>query len=172
MMIRFEATIEKFGQQGEKTGWTYIFVPAEHAQKLKPGDRRGFRVKGKLDQFVIEWVALLPMGEGNFIIPLNAAMRKQLRKSLGATIALELSIDSREHKPLPAFIECLKDEPLAWKQYNAIAPSHQNYFNKWIESAKKEETRAKRIAQTVTALAAGKHYAAMLQSIKTKDREK
>jgi hypothetical protein len=25
-MILFTATLEKFGQQGEKTGWTYIVV--------------------------------------------------------------------------------------------------------------------------------------------------
>lgn len=172
MTIRFETQIEKFGQQGEKTGWTYILIPAEQAEMLKPGDRRGFRVKGKLDQVVIQKVALLPMGEGNFIMPLNADMRKQLRKHLGATIALQLSLDNQQHKPLAVFIECLQDEPLAWQQYNAIAPSHQRYFNKWIESAKTEQTRAKRIAQTVTALAAGKNYAAMLQSLKQKNSER
>ena len=34
MMIQFTALIERFGEQGEKTGWTYILIPAEKAQQL------------------------------------------------------------------------------------------------------------------------------------------
>jgi len=164
-MIVFTATIEKFGQQGEKTGWTYIVIPAALAQQLKPGNLRSFRVKGKLDAHRIERVALMPMGEGDFIMAVNAAMRKEIRKNVGALINVELTADNTEIKPPAALIECLKDEPAAWAQYQAIAPSHKLYFTRWIESAKTEGTKAKRIAQAVTALAAGKNYGAMLRSL-------
>src|SRR5689334_7755845 len=63
-MISFVTTIERFGQQGEKTGWTYILVPSELAQKLQPGSRKGFRVKGKIDQHPFKMISLLPMGGG------------------------------------------------------------------------------------------------------------
>jgi hypothetical protein len=33
-MIQFNCLIEKFGEQGEKTGWTYIVIPAAIAQQL------------------------------------------------------------------------------------------------------------------------------------------
>ncbi|HZH95025.1 MAG TPA: YdeI/OmpD-associated family protein [Flavisolibacter sp.] len=170
-MIRFTATLEKFGQQGEKTGWTYIVVPAALAEQLKPGNRKSFRVQGKLDACRIERVALIPMGEGDFIMAVNAIMRKEIRKNVGATIKIELAIDNTEIKPPAALIECLKDEPAAWAQYQSIAPSHQLYFTRWIESAKTEGTKAKRIAQTVTALAAGKDYGAMLRSLKERRDE-
>jgi hypothetical protein len=47
-MVQFTAIIKRFGQQGEKTGWTYIEVPAAMAEQLVPGNRKSFRVKGKL----------------------------------------------------------------------------------------------------------------------------
>src|SRR5947208_3349524 len=75
-MVEYTMVILKFDEQGEKTGWTYIEVPADIAQQLKPGNKKSFRVKGKLDNYAIKKVALLPMGEGNFIMPFNAGMRK------------------------------------------------------------------------------------------------
>src|SRR5688500_11865361 len=100
-MISFTATIEKFGQQGDKTGWTYIVVPSQIAGRLKPGNKRSFRVKGKLDEQVIESVALIPMGEGDFVLALNADMRKGIRKNIGAQLEVQLAIDTKEILPPP-----------------------------------------------------------------------
>jgi hypothetical protein len=50
-MIRFETIIKRFLSQGEKTGWTYIEIPVEIAQKLKPGNKKSFRAKGRLDEY-------------------------------------------------------------------------------------------------------------------------
>ena len=77
-MIKFAATILKFDKQGEKSGWTYIIIPSEMAQQLYPQNKKSFRVKGKLDAYAIEGVALIPMGEGDFIMALNAGMRKSI----------------------------------------------------------------------------------------------
>ncbi|MCC7029539.1 MAG: DUF1905 domain-containing protein, partial [Chitinophagaceae bacterium] len=74
-MIQFKAIIEKFGQQGEKTGWTYFLIPAEIAEKINKGVKKSYRVKGFLDETEISGVAILPMGEGDFIMPLNAELR-------------------------------------------------------------------------------------------------
>lgn len=43
--VQFTTTIHKFDKQGEKTGWTYFEIPADLAQKLKPGNKKSFRVK-------------------------------------------------------------------------------------------------------------------------------
>ena len=79
-MVSFTTTIHKFAQQGEKTGWTYIEIPVDIAEKLQPGNRKGFRVKGKLDNHKISNIALIPMGGGKFILTLNAALRKATGK--------------------------------------------------------------------------------------------
>jgi hypothetical protein len=60
-MVSFNTTIEKFNKQGEKTGWTYLMIPSKVANKLNPGVKKSYRVKGKLDEFAISKTALVPM---------------------------------------------------------------------------------------------------------------
>ena len=166
VMVSYVTTILKFGQQGEKTGWTYIMIPSGLAQQIKPGNRKSFRVKGSLDQYPVKGVALLPMGEGNFIMPLNAAMRKGIRKQKGASLQVKLEIDTEEIRPPEDLIACLADEPEARKKFDSLSKGHQNYFVKWITSAKTDETKAKRIAYTIRFLSKGHNFPEMLRALK------
>jgi hypothetical protein len=163
-MIKFTATIKKFGQQGEKTGWTYIEIPAALAQLVKPGTKKSFRVKGKLDSYVLRQAALIPIGEGNFMLPLNATIRKAIKKIKGATVQVQMEVDEKPLKVNGTFMECMADEPKALAHFKTLAKSHQLYFSKWIESAKADETKAKRIAMAVNALALGWGYGEMIRS--------
>ncbi len=163
-MIKFAATIKKFGQQGEKTGWTYIEISAARAQLLKPGIKKSFRVKGKLDNYVLRQAALIPVGEGNFVLPLNLTIRKAIKKIKGATIQVQMEVDEKPLQINSTFMECMADEPKALAYFNTLAKSHQLYFSKWIESAKAAETQAKRIAMSVNALARGWGYGEMIRS--------
>lgn len=169
-MIRFKATIKKFGNQGEKTGWFYIEIPEEVAQKLLPGNKKSFRVKGKLDSYAYEKLAIMPMGEGAFIMALKVEIRKSIRKSVGDIIDVRMGVDKEEIKPPAELIECLQDEPEAFAFYNSLTKGHQNYFTQWIDSAKTEHTRAKRIAQAVNAFIRKQGYPEMIRAAK-KDRE-
>ncbi len=166
-MVKFKTTIMRFDRQGEKTGWTYISVPASIAAKLKPGNKKGFRVKGKIDEFSFHGSALLPMGGGDFILTLNAAFRKGIGKGQGASVIAVLEADD-EFKIVapPELVECLEDEPTANLFFNKLTISHQGYFIKWIESAKTEETKARRIANTVNACLRKQDFGMMLRSIK------
>jgi hypothetical protein len=164
--VTFNAVINKFSTKGEKTGWTYIEIPADVAAQLKPGNKKSFRVKGTLDSFAVNLVALLPMGEGNFIMPLNAAMRKGIRKNSGDMLTVTLVEDKAEIMHDPDFIECLNEEKIAKKNFYNYSKSHQNYFSKWISSAKTDATKAKRIAHAIAALDKGWNYAEMLRSQK------
>ncbi len=165
-MTSFTAIIKRFDKQGEKTGWTYIDVPQSIAEQLKPGCKKTFRVSGKLDQYKIDRVALIPMGEGHFIMALNATMRKGIQKAVGASITAQLKADEREVKPPVDFVDCLADEPNALAYFNGLTKGHQLYFGRWIDSAKTEATRTKRIALAVSAL--GKHmgYSEMIRDAK------
>ena len=171
-MIRFTATLERFGQMGEKTGWTYLALPAELAGQLKPGCRTSFRVKGRIDKMPLQGAALVPMGEGNFILAVNGAMRKELKKEQGATVRVQLAVDDTAFK-IPADIsDCLADEPAADAFFRTLTPGHQRYFVRWVESAKTEPTRAKRIARMVDALARGRGYSEMIRAAKAqKEKE-
>jgi hypothetical protein len=163
-MITWSTTILKFNKKGEKTGWTFIEIPADIAQQLKPGYKKSFRVKGKLDQHKIKGVALLPMGEGNFIMPLNAALRKGIGKRHGAEIMVSLEEDKSEFILNPDLMACLEEDKQGLDFFNKLPGSHQKYFSKWIETAKTEETLAKRIALTVNAMIKKQTFAEMLRA--------
>jgi uncharacterized protein YdeI (YjbR/CyaY-like superfamily) len=60
----------------------------------------------------------------------------------------------------------LNDEPIALANFNKLPGSHQKYYSKWIESAKTEQTKTKRIAQAVNALTKNLHYGQMIRSLK------
>jgi hypothetical protein len=149
-MIEFNTIILQFAEQGEKTGWTYIEIPADIAQQMKPGNRKSFRVKGMLDGFAVAGMALMPVGEGNFVMALKAEVRKGIRKSAGALLQVKLEEDKDFKIEMPDDLqECFDFEPEAFDFFNTLAKSHREYFIKWIDSAKTTETRNKRILNTV-----------------------
>lgn len=135
-MIQFKAIIKKFSDQGEKTGWRYIEVPAAIAAQLKPDCKKSFRVKGLLDDYAVEKLSLLPMGEGAFILPVGAAIRKKLYKQAGDRLQVQLEADNRAIEVPADFAECMNDEPAALEYYNKQPGSHRNYYIKWIEVPK------------------------------------
>lgn len=163
-MVKFTASIHRFEKQGEKTGWTYVEVPGDLAQQLKPGNRKEFKVKGKLDAHPIKRVPLFPMGGGKFILVLNAALRKAIGKKHGAMVKIELTEDKSAFVFNTDFLECLRDEPVADAHFQSLTGSHQRYFSKWIDAAKTEPTRVKRITMAVNALAKKWGYPEMIRA--------
>ena len=149
---------------GEKTGWTYIDVPAQLACQLKPNNKKAFRVKGIADKAPFEQIALVPMGDGDFILPLKAAIRKLIGKGVGEALKVTMTIDDRKIEPPADLLECLADEPKALEVFTSYVPSHQRYFINHIQSAKTPETRAKRIAQTVNACSRNWDYGQMIRA--------
>lgn len=165
-MVSFTTTLLQFEQQGEKTGWTYIEIPADIAQQLKPGNKKSFRVKGKLDNFTIKAVAIMPMGGGSFILAVNAAMRKGIGKRKGAMVKVQLQED-KAAIPLDAeLLACLQDDPDAKAHWDTLTKGHQLYFSKWIESAKTEATKTNRLTKTMVALGKGWGYPEMIRAAK------
>jgi hypothetical protein len=166
-MVEFTTIILQFNEQGEKTGWTYIEIPADIAQQMKPGNKKSFRVRGMLDAFPVQGMALMPMGEGNFIMALKAEVRKGIHKNAGAMLQIRLEEDKDFKVEMPADLqECFDFEPEAFEFYNSLAKSHREYFIKWIDSAKTNETRAKRIVNTVNAMLRKWSYSEMIRAMR------
>ena len=58
---------------------------------------------------------------------------------------------------VPRYIQAaLRKQPAAWRYFQGLAPSHRRRYVGWIESAKRDETKARRLAEAVRLLAAGK----------------
>jgi uncharacterized protein YdeI (YjbR/CyaY-like superfamily) len=58
---------------------------------------------------------------------------------------------------IPSYItKALKTDPRAAAFFESLAPSYKRAYIAWIDSAKKEETKQKRVAEALTLLAAGR----------------
>jgi len=169
-MIKFSTTILKFARQGEKTGWSYIEIPAKRAKQLNPKSKVSFRVTGMLDKHLIKQVALLPMGDGNFILPFNASMRKGTGKKVGDVILVSMELDESKYILSPDLMACLKEEPVSQKFFKSLPGSHQRYFSKWIEGAKTAQTKAKRIAMALVAFSKQQGFQEMIRENKVFNR--
>ena len=90
-----------------------MLIPSAIAAQLNPGKKTSFRVKGKLDTHSIEGIALLPMGQGDYILPLKADIRKAIHKKQGDTLSLQLELDSAKIQVPEDLAICLEDEPKA-----------------------------------------------------------
>jgi hypothetical protein len=165
-MVSFKAEIKKFGAKGEKTGWTYIEIPKAIAIKIHSTDKKSFRVKGSLDDCTLNAIAVLPMGEGNYILPFNAGIKKAIKKRPGAIVTLRIEADFSEIKIPGELQECLNDEPEAAKWFSDLKKGERNYFINWISSAKTEITRAKRIAMAINAFLNKMDFGAMIRQHK------
>jgi len=166
-MITYDTLILQFDDQGEKTGWTYIQIPADLAQELKPGNKKSFRVKGLLDAFPIKAIALMPMGEGNFIMAINADMRKGIHKRAGAMLKVTLEEDHDTEVTIPDDLqECFDFEPDALTYYDSLPQGHRRYFVNWINSAKTEATRNNRIENMMRAMLNKWTYPEMVRAMK------
>lgn len=170
-MQTFTALLQRFDKKGEKTGWTYIEIPIDVTDALKPGQKTSFRVKGTLDSYAISLVALIPMGTsaevaGSFIMAINATMRRGIRKEEGATVRVTLDVDDSPMPLSPDLMACLADDPAALDFFNTLAKGHQNYFSNWIEEAKTVETKTKRLTQAVMGLSMSMGYGEMVRYFK------
>jgi hypothetical protein len=166
-MVEFDTTILQFDEQGEKTGWSYIEIPADIAQQMKPGNKQSFRVKGMLDGLAVSGLALMPMGEGNFILALKADIRKALRKNAGAMLHVKLESHDDFKIEMPDDLkECMDMDPETWDFFNSLPGSHRNYFIKWVNEAKTAETRAKRIVNMINAMLRKWRFNVMLKEIR------
>ena len=163
-MLQFNAIILKFESYAEKTGWTYIEIPAEIIRALNHWKKKSFRVKGFLDNYRIKEVALLMMRGGQFFMPINATMRKGTGKNEGDLLTVRIEKDRQFIMPDRDFMTCLDEDKAAKWNYICLPKSHQNYYNKWIGGAKTPQTKADRIACTIDALGKGQKFNEMLRA--------
>jgi uncharacterized protein YdeI (YjbR/CyaY-like superfamily) len=64
-------------------------------------------------------------------------------------------------KPLPSKVpsyiqEALRKHPAARSRFERLPPSHRRRYILWVDSAKRQETKARRLQQAIRLLAAGK----------------
>lgn len=169
-MVTFNVEIEKYEANGEKTGWSYVFIPQEIAIQIKANNRRSFRVKGLIDEVVVNGLSLIPIKEDGFILALNQSLRKALKKEVGVKVELTLAFDADFEIEMPEDLElCLVQEDELLSIFLTLPKSHRNYFINWLNTAKTEITRTKRLIMIVDAMAKKYDFGTMIRTAKLKE---
>src|SRR5690554_5360934 len=141
--MRFETTMF---QAGNNTG---ILVPVELVDALGAGRRpavtvvvNGFHYRS----------TIASMG-GEFLIPFSAAIRVETGIGGGDALTVDLEVDTapRTVEPPADLAEALDAADIR-SSFDALSPSRQKAHVTSVESAKAEETRARRVAKVVAEL--------------------
>ena len=143
-MERFEAKIEEADRGG-----AFVAVPADVVEAL--GGKGRIPVRATFDGIAYQGSAV-SMG-GQKVIGLLKAIRLELGKQPGDVITVTLEVDQAERTvTVPDDLRTALDEAGLSDRFDALSFSHRRETVASITEAKKPETRARRIAQTLDRL--------------------
>jgi len=92
-----------------------------------------------------------------FVLPLGPAWRRDNGLDVGAKVNVVLSPEGPQLETLsPDVASALEAEPKARAFFDELASFYRKNFIRWIESAKREETRSGRIKEMIKLLKAEK----------------
>ncbi len=145
--MEFRATVILGG-----TTATGIQVPDEVVEKLGSGRRPPVVVT--IGGYTYR-TTVASMG-GDFWIPLAAEHRESAGVAAGQEVDVDIELDSAPREvALPDDLAAAMDGT-ARAAFDGLAPSHRKEWVRWVEEAKKPETRTARIEKTVAGLRAGR----------------
>jgi hypothetical protein len=147
--MRFRATVEL----GGKTA-TGIEVPEDVVAALGSGNRPPVTVTVGGHSYR---TTVARMG-GRFLVPLSAENRTAAGVAAGDQVEVDIEPDSRPREvAVPGDLAAaLARDDAARANFDGLSFTHRKEWVRWIEEAKKPETRATRLAKTVESLHAGK----------------
>lgn len=143
-LIDKEYVPEKFQGKG---GWTYAQVP--EILQNKHSSFGWVRVRGSIDNFEIKGYHLMPMVKGKMFLPVKAEIRKMIKKQAGDTVRVILYEDNLPTEIPEELLVCLKDEPHLHDAFATYSEGQKRSIIEWIYSAKTDEAKIERIAQTL-----------------------
>ncbi|WP_294605754.1 YdeI/OmpD-associated family protein [uncultured Bacteroides sp.] len=140
-----------------KCGWTYTIIP-----EIQPDPNAPFgwvKVRGSIDGYEIRNYHLMPSGEGDLLLAVKSEIRKKIKKQAGDCVHITLYPDNEPIEIPEEFLLCLQDDSEALQFFNSLNKNEQEKYVKWIYSAKTEQTKVNRIAETLVGLSKSKKYA-------------
>lgn len=148
--VKFKAKLQR--PSGEEE-WTFLRLPTEASKKLPT--RSMVSVEGTLD-CVEFWTTLLPDGEGGHWMKVEKKLQGKAKP--GDTVEVEIAPMAKEPEPtVPLDMEqaLATAPPKAMETWKSITPLARRDWCFWVVSAKKAETRAKRIDVAIDKLSKG-----------------
>jgi hypothetical protein len=144
---RFTARVEKSGTR------TFIGIPFDphevwgvKARHHLSGTVNGCAVRGSLG-----------FDGSRYFLPLGAVWRRDNHLEAGASVDVVLSPEGPQSEALAEDLAAaFASEPQAKAFFDSLATFYRKNYLRWIESAKRPDTRAARIGEVIGLLKAGK----------------
>jgi len=153
--IRFTAKLCRPATTGRAASWTLLTLPKDASAKLP--SRGMTMVEGAINGFPFR-TTLEPDGRRSHWLKVERRLREAVGASVGEIVTLEIAITGEAQEPkVPADLrKALAATPKARASWSDITPIARTDWIHWVVSAKRAETRARRIESACSMLAAGK----------------
>jgi uncharacterized protein YdeI (YjbR/CyaY-like superfamily) len=106
------------------------------------------------------WQTSVTRMRAEFLLGLNRAVRQAAGVEVGDTVEVEVEIEldraPREVELPPALADALARSAEARAAFDRLSYTHRKEYARWIEEARREETRQRRIARALELLRQGK----------------
>ena len=152
--IRFKTKLLR-PETSKAVSWTFLILPESASAKLP--SRGMATVEGTINGFSFR-ATLEPDGQRSHWLKVSRKMREAAGADAGDVVTLEIASSGEEPEPrVPADLrKALAAAPKARTLWSDITPVARRDWIHWIVSAKRPETRARRIDKACAMLAAGK----------------
>ncbi|SHE79244.1 YdeI/OmpD-associated family protein [Dysgonomonas macrotermitis] len=134
---------------------TYVEIPEIPMAKAPFGM---LKVKGKIDDYEFSNVHLMPLGNGNLVLPVKSAIKKKIQKEAPDTVHVTIYEDKTPLIIPEELILCMKYEDGVLEKFENYSDGQKKAFVDWINSAKTEQTKADRIAKSIIMLQKGEKF--------------
>ena len=154
--IRFKAKLFRPAESEKVDSWTFLILPKNASAKLP--SRGMTAIEGSINGFPFQ-ATLEPDGQKSHWLKVDRKLREAVGAEAGDIVTLEIAPAAEELEPeIPADLRkaLATAAPKARKLWSDITPSARRDWIHWITSAKQLETRARRIKNACSMLAAGK----------------
>ena len=153
--IGFRAKLFRPAATAKVGSWTFLTLPKDASAKLP--SRGMTTVEGTINGFPFR-ATLEPDGQRSHWLRVNRKMREAAGADAGDVVTLEIAPSAEELEPrVPADLrKALAAAPKARALWSDITPIARRDWIHWIASAKRAETRARRVDNACAMLAAGK----------------
>jgi Bacteriocin-protection, YdeI or OmpD-Associated/Domain of unknown function (DUF1905) len=133
-----------------------VVLDSEHVAAVGEGAKR-FPVVATVNGY--SWHTTVTHMRGEFLLGLNRAVRQEAGVEAGDTVEVKLELDTapREVEVPEALAKTLATDAEARAAFDRLAYTHRKEYVRWIDEAKRNETRQRRVAQALEMLRQGKN---------------
>jgi hypothetical protein len=155
-LIRFKAKLFRPAESEKGDSWTFLILPKNASARLP--SRGMTAIEGTINGFAFQ-AMLEPDGQKSHWLKVDRKLSEAARAEASDIVTLEIAPAAKEPEPeVPADLKkaLATAGPKARALWSDITPIARRDWIQWITSGKQIETRARRIKNACSMLAAGK----------------